>query len=200
MRSILLLLLICVYLFPVAFAQPAIVNIVPTPYNTLYYPQGVMDITTNGTTAVFHLYLFNPTFMPENITVHINSTAYVTVPLPPYSYQVLPVFLSLGSHVITVNNQTLYIEVYHSPYQPVTTYINGSPNVYVLKAQPGKTYTFQVSFSSIPNSTIDASVYTDIGFFKPITYQQGATPTLLPGNLFSVQIPQIGRASCRERV
>ena len=194
MRSAILLLLILVgiYLLPLtqAFAQPTIVNTVPTPYNTLYYPQGAMDITTNGTTATFYLYLFNPTFMPENITVHVSSTVHVTVPLPSYSYQIIPISLSLGSHIITISNQTLYVEVYHSTYQPVTTYINGSPNIYVLKAQPGKTYTFQVSFSSTPNSTVDASVYTDIGFFKPTTYQQGATPTLLPGNLFSVQVPQ----------
>jgi len=170
--------------------QQVIVNVAPTPYYSGYYPQGVIGITTTGSSATFNLYLFNPTFSQESVPVYVNSSLYTTVTLPPYSYQAVPISLSLGTHVITVEGQTLYVNVYHSSYSPITTYINGTPNVYVLQAQPGKTYNFQVSFSSIPNGTMTSFIYTDIGFFKSPTYQQGATPTLTPQNTFLLQVPK----------
>ena len=169
--------------------QQIIVNVAPTPYYSGYYQQGVIGITTTGSSATFNLYLFNPTFSQESVPVYVNSSLYATVTLSPYSYQAVPISLSLGTHIITVEGQTLYVHVYHSSYSPITTYINGTPNVYVLQAQPGKTYNFQVSFSSVLNGTMTSFIYTDIGFYKPPIYQQGATPMLSPQNTFLLQIP-----------
>ena len=169
--------------------QQVIVNVAPTPYYSGYYPQGAIGITTTGSSATFNLYLFNPTFTQESVPVYVNSSLYTTVTLPPYSYQAVPISLNLGNHVIAVEGQTLYVHVYHSSYSPITTYINETPNVYVLHAQPGKTYNFQISFSLIPNGTMTSFIYTDIGFYKPSTYQQGATPMLSPQNTFLLQIP-----------
>lgn len=170
--------------------QQVIVNVAPTPYNSGFYPRGTLNITTTGSTATFTLYLFNPTFSPESVPVYVGSSVYTTVTLQPFSYQSVQLSLGLGMNTIVVNGQTLYVGVTHSSYQPITTYINGSPTVYMIKAQPGHTYNFQVSFSSSLNGTQYTFIYTDIGFYNPQSNdQQGATPYLTPSDTFLIQVP-----------
>ncbi|MBB5254949.1 hypothetical protein [Sulfurisphaera ohwakuensis] len=169
----------------------AIVNVAPTPYNSGYYPQGYIVVTTTGSSTTFNLYLFNPTFVEESVPVYVNSSAYTTVTLQPFSYTTVPISLSTGLYNISVEGQTLYVEVVHSSYQPIITYINGTANVYKLNAQPGKTYSFQISYSSTPsNATEESEVYSDIGFYISPNDQEGVTPYLTPSNTFLLQIPE----------
>ncbi|QIW24981.1 hypothetical protein EWF20_13145 [Sulfolobus sp. S-194] len=169
----------------------AIVNVAPTPYNSGYYPQGYIIVTTTGSSTTFNLYLFNPTFVEESVPVYVNSSAYTTVTLQPFSYTTVPISLSTGLYNVSVEEQTLYVKVIHSSYQPIITYINGTANVYKLNAQPGKTYNFQISYSSTPsNVTEESEVFSDVGFYISPNDQEGVTPYLSPSNTFLLQIPQ----------